>query len=184
MELLLYVMFIDLVFLILLVVALFKGISRGFIVAVFSMLAFIIGLAAALKLSATVAAYLHSKMNIGGYWLPFLSFIIVFASAVFVIQWAAVLLKKASHFVFLGWLDTLFGFLLYAFMYTMAYSVILFFATRLHLISEDTKAISKTYAYIEPLGPKVMNWLGKAIPFFSHMFSNLSRFFEGASKKV
>jgi membrane protein required for colicin V production len=177
-------MFIDVVFLILMVMAVFKGISRGFIVAVFSLLAFIIGLAAALKLSATVATHLHEKMNIGGYWLPVLSFLIVFAAVVLLVRWGAMLLKKAAGVVFLGWIDTLTGIVLYAVMYLMIYSVILFFATRIHLISDQTKVDSRTYAFIEPFGPKVMSGIGKVIPFFSHMFSDLTHFFEKVSKKA
>ena len=177
-------MFIDLIFLILMVMAVFKGISKGFIVAVFSLLAFIIGLAAALKLSAVVADHLREKMNVSGYWLPILAFLIVFVAVVFIVRFGAALVKKAVSIAFLGWADSLLGVLLYAVMYTMVFSVILFFATRIHLISADAQATSRTYAFIEPFGPKVMSLLGKAIPIFSHMFSDLSRFFEGVSKKA
>jgi membrane protein required for colicin V production len=177
-------MFIDLIFLILMVMAIFKGISKGFIVAVFSLLAFIIGLAAALKLSAVVAVHLHEKMNVSGYWLPFLAFLIVFVAVVFLVRFGASLVKKAVSIAFLGWADSLAGFVLYAVMYMMVFSVILFFATRIHLISAEMQAASHTYSFIEPFGPKVMNLLGKAIPIFSHMFSDLSRFFQGVSHKV
>lgn len=177
-------MFIDVIFLILMLMAVFKGFTRGFIVAVFSLLAFIIGLAAALKLSATVAASLRSKMHLDGYWLPVLSFLIVFVAVVFIIRWGAALVKKAASIVFLGWVDKLAGVLLYALMYTMILSVILFFAAKIHLVSKETQLASKTYSYIEPCAPVVMSGLGKVIPFFSHMFTDLSRFFEGVSKKA
>lgn len=177
-------MVIDVIFLILMVLAIFRGISRGFIIAVFSLLAFIIGLAAALKLSATVAKHLHEKANLSGYWLPFLSFLIVFVCVVLIIRWGASLAKKAVSIAFLGWIDTLAGILLYAVMYLMVFSVILFFATRIHLITPAAQAASKTYAFIEPFGPKVMSLLGRALPFFSHMFSDLSRFFEDVSKRA
>ncbi len=177
-------MFIDIVFFILMIMAVFKGISKGFIVAVFSLLAFIIGLAAALKLSAVVATHLHKTMNVSGYWLPFLSFLIVFIAVVFIVRWAAALIKKVAGIFFLGWLDTLAGIVLYAVMYLMIYSVILFFATRLHLISAAAQASSQTYSFVEPFGPKVMSGLGKLIPFFSHLFSDLTRFFEGVHEKA
>lgn len=176
-------MLIDLIFLILMALAIFKGISKGFIVAVFSLLAFIIGLAAALKLAAVVAVHLHEKMNVSGFWLPFLSFLIVFIAVVLIIRLGAALLKKAVSIAFLGWADSLAGIVLYAIMYLMAFSVILFFATRLGFISASVQASSHTYSFIEPFGPTVMNWLGKAIPFFSHMFSDLSRFFERVSQQ-
>src|SRR3954470_6996232 len=117
-------MAIDLIFVALMILAVFKGISKGFIVAVFSLLAFIIGLAAAIKLSAVVAVHLHEKMNVSGYWLPFLSFLIVFIAVVFLIRWGASLVKRAASIVFLGWIDALAGIVLFAVMYLMVYSVI------------------------------------------------------------
>lgn len=177
-------MVIDVIFLILMILAVFRGISRGFIVAVFSLLAFIIGLAAALKLSATVARHLHDKMNIGGYWLPVLSFLIVFAGVVLLIKWGSVLVKKTAGVLFLGWIDTLAGILLYAVLYSMIFSVALFFAARIHFITSKVQADSKIYSFIEPFGPAVMSLVGKAFPFFSHMFSDLSHYFKGISEKV
>ncbi len=177
-------MLIDLIFLILMIMAIFKGISKGFIVAVFSLLAFIIGLAAALKLSAVVAVHLHEKMKVSGYWLPFLAFLLVFIAVVFLIRFGASLLKKAISIAFLGWADSLAGIVLYAIIYLMVFSVILFFTTRIHLVSAAMQASSHTYAFIEPLGPKVMNLIGKAIPMFSHMFADLSRFFQRVSNKA
>ena len=176
-------MLIDLVFLVLLLMAVFKGISKGFIVAAFSLMAFIVGLAAALKLSAVVALYLKDAMNVTGFWLPFLSFLLVFVGVVFLIRLGASLLKKAAGMVFLGWIDTVAGIILYAVMYLLVYSVILFFATKTRLISIDAQNASRTYSYIQPFGPKVMTGFGKVIPFFSSMFEELNQFFEGVSQK-
>ncbi|HKG68435.1 MAG TPA: CvpA family protein [Segetibacter sp.] len=174
-------MVVDIIFLILMVLAIYKGISRGFIVAVFSLIAFIVGVAAALKLSATVATHLHEKMNLGGPWLPILSFLVVFVCVVLVVRWGAGLVKKAASILFLGWIDTLAGIILYVLLYLMVFSVILFYASRIHLITPEVQAASKTYSYIEPFGPKVMSLVGKALPFFNHMFSDLTRFFDGQS---
>ena len=65
---------IDIIFAILFILAIIKGLRRGFIVAVFSIIGYIIGLAAALKLSALVAVYLQKNISITGKWLPFISF--------------------------------------------------------------------------------------------------------------
>jgi membrane protein required for colicin V production len=177
-------MLIDLGFMVLMLFAVFKGISKGFIVAVFSFLAFIVGMAAAVKLSATVAEHLEHRMGVAGYWLPFLSFIIVFAGVVLLVRLGASIVKKAAGVVFLGWVDALLGILLYAALYLMIYSVVLFFATRIYLVSGEAQQASKTYSFIAPFGPKVIGAFGKVIPFFSNMFSQLSHFFEGFSKKA
>ena len=176
-------MILDLICFILLVLAIFKGISKGFIVAVFSFIAYLVGRAAALKLSASVATSLHQKMNVSGYWLPIVSFMLVFTAVAFAVRFGAKITKKVAGIFFLGWLDSLLGMLLYAAMYLMVYSVVLFFATRIYLVSDETKLTSKTYAYIAPFGPKVIGGIGKAVPFFSHIFSDLGSYFETIAKK-
>jgi membrane protein required for colicin V production len=105
-------MLIDIICLILIVLAIIKGISRGFIVAVFSLLSFIIGLAAALKLSAVTATYLRNNLNINGYFLPVLSFAIVFILVALLVRWGAAIIKKVVNTALLGWADSLAGFLL------------------------------------------------------------------------
>ncbi len=177
-------MFIDIIFVMLMVLAIFKGYSRGLIVAIFSLFAFMIGLAAALKLSVVVAQKIGDKMNISGYFLPVISFAIVFIAVVFIVNAAAGLIRKAVRLAFLGWVDSFAGILLYAVMYGMVYSVILFYATKINLISPYMQTASVTYSFLAPLGPKVIDGLGKLLPYFSNLFSDLSSFFEGVSHKA
>ncbi len=176
-------MIIDIILFVLLAMAIFKGFSRGFIVAVFSFLAFIVGIAAALKLSATVASSLQQKANVSGSWLPAISFFLVFIAVVIVVRLGAKLLKKAVSLVLLGWADTIAGIILYALLYVFIYSVILFYAANLGLISPGTQNDSATFHLIEPFGPKVINGIGKVLPFFSNMFGELSTFFGNVADK-
>lgn len=176
-------MLIDIIFLLLMVYAIFKGITRGFIVAVFSFFAFYIGLAAALKFSAVVAEHLHEKFAVTSYWLPLICFAMVFIGVVLVVKVGATILKKVSGIVLLGWLDSVAGILLFAAMYLMIYSVILFYATRIQLISQPTQKASVTYFFVGPIGPQVIAFLGNIIPFFSDMFSQLTAFFEDVANR-
>ena len=57
-------MWIDIVFLVLVIVAVVKGIRRGIIMAIFSFAGWFIGIAAALKLSALAASYLQHHTGI------------------------------------------------------------------------------------------------------------------------
>lgn len=176
-------MFIDIIFLLLMAMAIYKGYSRGFIVAVFSFFACIIGLAAALKLSAMVAQKLHEKMNVSSYFLPVISFALVFAAVVLIIRWAAKFIRKIARLAFLGWVDTFLGIMLYAALYLLVYSVILFYATKINFISSTTQAASISFSFVEPLAPGVINGIGNLLPFFSNMFADLSKFFENVSRK-
>lgn len=156
--------------------ALWKGYTRGFIVAVFSFLAILIGLAAAIKLSVVVAGWL-SNSNISSDWLPFISFAIVMIGVIILVRWVANILQKSIELAMLGWLNKLAGIVLYIAVYMMVYSIVLFYGTKIGFIKDITIRTSVTYAIIEPWGPKAIDLLGKIIPWFKDMFNELENFF-------
>ena len=170
-------MAIDIITLILLALAAWKGYSRGLIVAIFSFLGIIFGIAAALKLSVVVAGWLRDSTNISAQWLPFLSFIIVMIGVILLVRWIANLLEVAVEAVLLGWLNKVGGVVLYVIMNMLVYSVVLFYATKMGIIKEPTIEASKTYSIIEPWGPKVIDAIGYVFPFFKDMFLQLEEFF-------
>lgn len=177
-------MLLDIILVILLIIAIFKGIRKGLIIAVFSVLAFIIGLAAAIKLSAVTAEYIGKAVKISDQWLPVISFAVVFIIVVLLIRWAAALLQKSVEFAMLGWVNKIGGMVLYAVLYVLIYSIIIFYADQLGLLKDETKMSSVTYEYIKPLAPEVMDRIGSIIPFFKGMFNDLEKFFEGVSREV
>ena len=177
-------MILDILFLILMVFAVIKGISRGLIVGIFSILAFIVGVAAALKLSAVVAQKLQQNTAVPGPWLPVISFVVVFLVAVVLINLLARLIDKTFDVALLGWVDSLGGVVLYVIIYTVLFSVFLFYAQNIGLVKSDTITASVTYPYVQPWGPKVMDNIGKIIPVFKDMFGQLESFFENIAKKA
>jgi len=176
-------MIIDIAFAIVLVMAIFKGLSKGFVIGIFSLVAFVIGLAAALKLSAVVAGWLENKVTGFTKWLPLISFIIVFIAVILLVKLLAQLIRKTFQIAMLGWLDRLGGMVLYIVIYTIIFSIFLFFAEKLNLVSQSSIADSKTYSFVSPWGPKVIDNLGKIIPIFKDLFSQLQDFFGGIVKK-
>ncbi len=174
-------MMIDLIYAILLVLATIKGFQRGLIVGLFSFIALVVGLAAALKLSTVLAGYLSDSVNISAAWLPFLSFLIVFAGVVLLIRMGAKAIESAVEVVMLGWLNRLGGILFYIAMYTLVYSVLLFYAGKMEFIQQETIEKSITYSWISPLGPQVIGAIGIIIPWFKDLFGELTAFFEKIS---
>jgi membrane protein required for colicin V production len=175
-------MILDALFIIFMIFAVYQGMSKGLIMGLFSFLAFIIGLVAAVKLSAVVAASLETHTG-ASKWLPVLSFIIVFVLFIILVSVVGRLIKKAVKLAMLGWLDSLLGVVLYVVLYTIIFSVFLFFAQKMNLVSADTIAKSKTYPYIYKWGPSLIDNIGSIIPVFKDMFSQLGNFFEGIGKK-
>ncbi|MEO6290908.1 MAG: CvpA family protein [Ginsengibacter sp.] len=176
-------MIIDLAFIVVMIIAILKGFSKGFIIAIFSLLAFIIGIAAALKFSTVVASYLQQNVMTSTKWLPLLSFFLVFILVVLLVGLGARVIKKTFQFALLGWLDRLVGIILYMILYIIILSIILFFAEKMFMLKPEVISNSYTYKYIAPWGPKVINNLGNIIPFFKDMFIQLQSFFENVAKK-
>ncbi len=177
-------MFIDFLFCILLLMAVFKGYSRGLIVAVFSLVAFFIGLIAAMKLSASVAVWLQDKTGTQTTWMPFIAFILVMAVVMLLIRFGANMLEKAAEFVMFGWLNKLGGILFYAIIYLTFFSIILFYAESMNVLSEETINNSKTYSFVAPWGPKAIDAIGSVIPVFEGLFDQLETFFDNADKTI
>jgi membrane protein required for colicin V production len=177
-------MIIDIFCLLLLVLAIYKGYSKGFIIAIFSVIALVAGIAAAMKLSVVVADYLQNQASLSGKWLPVLSFLLVFVAVVLLVRLGATFIEKTLKLALMGWINRIAGMLLYMFVYLIVLSVLLFYAQQLHLISADIFQQSKSWPYIRPFGPWAIEGLGKLIPWFRDMFAALQDFFENISRKV
>jgi len=177
-------MIIDVLFIVLMIIAALKGFNRGLIVAVFSFIAIIVGLAAAMKFSAVVAGRLQNSMHIAAQWLPFLSFGLIMTIVILLIRMMANIIQKTTELVFMGWANRVGGIILYAIIYTTVFSVVLFFAEKMHLLQPETVKGSKTYAFVQPWGPKVIDGFGMIVPLFKDLFAQLERFFESISNRI
>jgi len=177
-------MLIDIIFAIIIVLAVIKGFQKGLIVALFSFVAFFIGLAAALKLSALVAGYLGKSVNISNQWLPIISFAVVFIIVIILVRLGAKMIEKSVQAVMLGWLNRVGGIIFFLAIYITIFSVLLFYAVQLNLLQPETISKSVSYQYVQPWGPKVINAFGQVIPIFKDMFAQLEEFFGRLSAKA
>ena len=147
-------------------------------------MAFIIGLAAAIKFSAVVAAYLQGKGMESTKWLPVLSFFLVFILVVFTGRIGRQAYKKNGS-IRNAWMARQLAWNI--FIYDHLYYNIkcdFIFAEKMFLLKPQVITDSYTYKYIAPWGPKVINNLGNIIPFFKDMFIQLQEFFDSLAKKT
>ena len=177
-------MFIDTIAFIFLLIAVYKGLKNGLIVAVFSFIAFIVGIAAALTFSSAVAGWLETSFQISHRLLPFIAFLLVFLIVIFIIRLGARFLQKLVELAWLGWVNKIGGILFYLLLYFFILSTLLFYAVQLHLIKEEAIRSSLTYGTIQPLAPWIMGMMGSFIPAVKNVFGQLMDFFQNhASKK-
>lgn len=177
-------MSIDIIYFLLLAVALTKGYRKGLIVAVFSMAALLIGIVAALKLSGAVAGLLKDEFSPLGFWAPAVAFLLVFISVLLLIRLFAGIIETAVSAIQLGWLNKLGGAAIYAAMTTLSFSVFLFFGGQMHLIGQETIDTSITYSFIAPWGPKTIEGLSVVFPSLKDLFFEMEAFFRQLSEKI
>lgn len=177
-------MIIDTIFFVCLLIFLIRGYSKGVVVALFSVLAVILGITGALKLSGLLSAFLFDGGEKGGKWAPFLSYILVFILIVWLVKLAAALIQKSFELVALGWINRICGAVLYAFLVSVVCSSVLWMFNRMGMIGTETKSASFVYGFIEPLAPRVFSLIGTLLPFAKHIFDDLSGFFDTVNQKL
>lgn len=175
---------IDLLFMVTLGLAVWKGYRKGLVVALFSLLAFIIGLAAAIKLSAVAVVYLKAHTTIQASWLPVIAFLAVFISVVVIINLGARLIESSLEMVQLGWANKIGGILFYVLLYCLLFSVFLFYAEKIGLFREAATSSSVVYPVIRPWAPLLIHGLSQFLPFLQDSFHELEDFFAGVSDKI
>jgi membrane protein required for colicin V production len=144
-------MLIDLLFLGMMAVAVFKGIRNGLIVAIFSIVGWILGIYAAFRFADVAAAYLKGFLEISPKTLYIISFIIVFLIVILLVHLGAKLIEKTVELAFMGWVNRIGGVFFYVLLYTLIFSVMIFFAEKFKLVSEETIASSRVYPWVKPL---------------------------------
>lgn len=166
------------------IAACIQGYKKGLIIALFSIVAFIIGLAAALKLSAVAAVWLGNNANISAKWLPFVSFAVVFFIVVLLVNWGGKTIEKTFEMALLGWVNRIGGIIFYVVLYIIIFSIFLFYAEKIHLLKPETIQASQSFSFVQPWGPIVIDNFGKLIPLFKDMFTELEAFFSEAANKM
>jgi membrane protein required for colicin V production len=177
-------MLLDIIFAIILVFAVLQGYRNGLIVGLFSLIAIIIGLAAAMKLSAVLADALGRSTGISQEWLPLVLFAIIFLVVLLLVRWVAKLIEKSVEIAMLGWVNKLGGVVFYVAIYTIIFSVVLFYLEQMKIIQPETVHKSVTYSYVQPWGPKAINGFGAIIPIFKDLFVELEKFFEKIAHEI
>lgn len=177
-------MLLDIIFAVIIVLAILKGYQKGLVVGLFSMVTVVIGLAAAMKLSTVVAGYIGKAVKVSDQWLPIISFAVVFFIVLLLIRLGARAIEKTVELAMLGWVNKLAGVIFFAAIYTTIFSVLLFYTEQMKLIQPETIRTSVTYSFVQPWGPKAINGFGTVIPIFKDMFEQLELFFDGVAQKM
>lgn len=177
-------MIIDLLFLIVLLVFMLRGYRKGLILSLFSVVAIFIGIAAALKLSGSVAERLFDADSSWSRWAPLLSYVIVFFIVIWLVKIAGTLLQKSFEAVTLGWVNRLTGALLHGFLVCFVFSTLLWLLAQMGVLHPEAQSHSRVFSLLTPLAPALFDWVGKVIPLLREVFQDLEHFFDHLNEKL
>jgi len=174
---------IDIFLIIFFIVVGIKGYTRGFIVEVFSLIAFFLGLYLAIEFTAPIAVKYFAESEYFNV-LSIAVFLLIMIGLSILINLVAKALKKVIDFTLLGIFDNILGTAFGMLKFALILSVILwiFKSVGLDLFSESVNS-SMIIPYIRPVGPLAFELLGSIIPFFKDVFESFDKF-EGREEIV
>ena len=177
-------MILDVIGIILIVLFFIRGYMKGFILAAFSVLAILLGIICALKLSQAFAAWMLAKGYVSSGWVQVVSYIAMFVAVVIVVNLLGRLLQKAVEGLMLGFINKLIGGVLYAFLGIILWSSLLWIGNKMSIITPQTIAASKTFSWLSQVAPWFFQQAGHLLPFVKDTFSKLDHFFDSVNQKT
>jgi membrane protein required for colicin V production len=177
-------MILDIIGVTLVLIFFIRGYMKGLVVAIFSLLAIVLGIICALKLSHILATWLYDKGYITSGWGQLISYVIIFVVVIILVRLVAKAIEASMNAIMLGWVNKGLGGVVFAFIAAFVWSTLLWIATRMHLISQHSIDASRTYKYFSELAPWICDQVGKLLPFAKHIFDDLRNFFDHVDQKI
>ncbi|MDA3779851.1 MAG: CvpA family protein, partial [Bacteroidales bacterium] len=154
---------IDLVFLILLLWAAYKGFTKGFIIQLSTFAALLLGIIGAIKFSDITSAYIVKHFEISQQYLQILSFAVTFIIIVILVHFLARLINKLVDAIALGIVNRALGVLFSLLKTAFIISVLLVLLNKAdntyNFISDKTKDESLLYNPLSNFAPMIFPYL-------------------------
>lgn len=158
--------FIDIIFAVLLSIALYKGIKNGLFVELASLVALVVGIFVAIKFSYLIKGILETKVSWEPKYIEIVAFALTFLIVVVIIHLSAKLLTKIADFAYLGWLNKLAGAVFSCLKTILALSVVILVFEKINLnnmlVKQETLDESIFYNPTKEISaflyPKIEEW--------------------------
>lgn len=168
--------FVDVVFLVLFGLAAVKGFMKGFIIEIFSFIAFFLGLFVAIQFTSPISAKYFGDSEFKSL-IAIGIFAFLFLGLTLVINLSAKVLKKAVDLTFLGTFDNILGGLTAVFKWALIISVILWILQSVGLTFQSEQIESSLiFPYIVIIGPTAFELVSNILPVFKDVFDSLDSF--------
>jgi membrane protein required for colicin V production len=169
--------YLDIVIILPLLLGIFKGFKRGFVIEAASLISLLLATYGAVKLSDYVAAVLVEKYQFDTQFLPVFSFLIVFISIVILVHLLARVLQGFLQLAMLGTVNRIFGAVFCCLKYAMIVSVLLyllnFFNEDEWLLTKEKKAESFLYQPLSEMSVTLVPALKEHVSLLKEKYKDL-----------
>ncbi|MDH3708382.1 MAG: CvpA family protein [Cyclobacteriaceae bacterium] len=165
---------LDIVLLLFLGFAAYRGYQRGLFVSLLSIVAFFLGIILAFALLDWGVDLLDDYIEELGSLLPFVAFFMIFGGVAMLITIGGGMVKKAMDLTLLGSVDNLAGALLGALKWMVGASLIIWLVQSFGVeIPDDMQESSWLFAKIQPIAPWIIENLSEYWPFIKELFESI-----------
>lgn len=162
----------DIVLAVFLLIGAVSGYRQGFLMALFSLAALVLGIIGAFKLLGEAMVWLAAQFDISESVLPYVAFAVVFIAILIAVILVGKIIKISIDKTFLGRVDQAAGSLLGILKAAFLLSVCLWILDVLNLELPSSWAEgSWLLPHVEAFAPMVALWLSEFLPFFSDVFT-------------
>lgn len=165
-------MITDILLLILLALAVYKGWTKGFVMAIFVFVSYFVALALAFHFSGTVEGYIRSHSSSNSKWFSFLSFILVLIAGIVAVRLAGKLIEKSVELMLLGLVNRILGVLVMAIIYITFFAVTLVYCDRFGLTGDGQATDSRSYSYLMKYGHWLVAHFSEWMPALKNLFND------------
>ena len=177
-------MWIDITFLIIVLIGIWRGWRQGLIISIFSALAWILGIVGAMKLCTVMAIFLRDKFELHSPYIAVISFILIFIVIALIVYGMGKLLERVIEIAGLAFINRALGVVLRVIIFTFLFSMFIWLINQAGLISPETKSQSKTFGFLLPAADHAINFFGNMLPLVKNTFADIEHFFEGLASKA
>ena len=160
----------DIILLLLLLFGAWSGYRKGFLMALFSLAAVILGILGGFKLMDVGISFLKKELDISSTILPYISFLGIFLVILIVVKIIGNVLHSMIDDTFLGKADKFMGAALGIARYIFILSVLLWICTALSVTLPDKWTKESVFMpYIVKMAPLISSQFSKIMPIFKEL---------------
>ncbi len=165
-------MVIDIILLLLCLLALYKGWTKGFIMAIFVFVSYFVALGLALHFSGYVEGYIRSKSSTDSEWYSFLSFLLVLIGGIVAVRLVGKIIERSAQVLMLGLVNRLIGIFFFGIIYATFMAVILVYLDRFGILESGGVKGSVTYPHLMTSGRWLVDQFADWMPALKNLFND------------